>query len=588
MADQANRWYYELDGQVFGPFLPQEFRQQLVAGQVPEQARAYFFNGEHRTYYQVSALLRQMRQGSVRVIQPPLPGQGDGPVVASVVSGGAASRGSVPILASLPQPPPVRAVPVLGRPRKGRGWLVLGVVVLAVCAGIGLVGVLLLVGPAMQRGQGEEAPRIMPRPPAKEPPVAPPEAVAAPDVRQPEAGDQILAGAAGGRGEGAGVAVGSRVPEPQAEGPQPWIKTVQEACVVVIAQPLEGDPSMGSGFFVKAGIDVPVVVTNFHVVEDGAQIVVKLRNGELYRVEKGALLPRCDLAFLAVENLAAPPAALELRQDLPDLTETVYAYGAPQGLEATITRGIVSSLRRTSEIPFLAEEYDDVTWVQTDAAVNPGNSGGPLLDGQGRVVGVTTFKRAKAENLNFAVSAVTVAERLKRAALVDLTPPRPTVVAGGTPQASGVGGKEAWLPTALYWVCLKTAWDAARQAELEVQRVLNNPRATPLEQVMMLEIWVNALAGAAAMVEGFSTDGVDKSAVRAGQALTIFFREYSSTIRQALQVMARATNVLVAQRQIERLAAEFAGKAAAVMKILEAARVDLSNRSGLNFPSIVE
>jgi len=363
---------------------------------------------------------------------------------------------------------------------------------------------------------------------------------------------------------------------------------VQEACVVVISQSLEGDAAMGSGFFVKASSNWPIVVTNHHVVEGAAQIVVKLRSGEMYRIRRGALLPRYDLAFLAVEGLRTVPAVLELRKDLPALTETVYAYGAPKGLEATITRGIVSSLRRTSEIPFLADDYDEAVWVQTDAAINPGNSGGPLLDARGRVVGVTTFKRAEAENLNFAVSAVTVAEHLENARVVNLRPPHVGLAGGTTGASRSAPQTNPWVETALYWACLKVAWDAAKETEKEVTRTTNNPWMSPQEKTLVLAAWAKSLWGASAMVSDFPTDHVDKSAVTAGQALAVFFEEYANTIQQGLQVATRTNNVWLAERQIENLAQQFAAKTVVIAGILEAARADLSQRSGMDFPTIME
>jgi S1-C subfamily serine protease len=92
--------------------------------------------------------------------------------------------------------------------------------------------------------------------------------------------------------------------------------------------------------------------------------------------------------------------------------------GNPKGLANTVTCGIVSSVRR-AQGEFRTVVPEGTTLIQTDAAVNPGNSGGPLLNSNGEVVGIVTFKRSAGEGLNFALSIIDALEaiQVKRPAL---------------------------------------------------------------------------------------------------------------------------------------------------------------------------
>jgi thiol-disulfide isomerase/thioredoxin len=125
---------------------------------------------------------------------------------------------------------------------------------------------------------------------------------------------------------------------------------------------------------------------------------------------------------LAVLELAKPPEKIKALplgpKDPPPQGDTVIAIGHPQGLSFTVTTGIVSAVRKTSELP--AEIRDrlrapaDHVWVQTSAAISSGNSGGPLLDESGRVVGVNTWI-ADGQNLGFAIHLRHVLDLLEKA-----------------------------------------------------------------------------------------------------------------------------------------------------------------------------
>lgn len=179
------------------------------------------------------------------------------------------------------------------------------------------------------------------------------------------------------------------VPE-QEKSPAQIFEEAAPAIVVITAQ-LSNGTSQGSGFIVdKNG----VVVTNFHVVAGAENIDVKLRNGERFPVTGiVAYDPRLDICILKIDAQNLKNLSLGDSDSLAP-GQKVLVVGAPLGLEYSISDGLLSGKRLTF--------YQDT--LQFSAPISPGNSGGPLLDMQGRVVGVVTYTRIEGQNINFAVS----------------------------------------------------------------------------------------------------------------------------------------------------------------------------------------
>lgn len=152
----------------------------------------------------------------------------------------------------------------------------------------------------------------------------------------------------------------------------------------------------GSGFFVSAQ---GVIVTNAHVVGDSQTVKVSLSDGRTYQSGLIFADPDRDLALVRVPGDGFP--FLKLADVPPQPGADVVAIGSPGlgdiALTNTVTRGVVSAVRK----------IDDEAWIQTDAAINHGNSGGPLLNNRGEVVGVNTLAARKSEysGLNFAISS---------------------------------------------------------------------------------------------------------------------------------------------------------------------------------------
>jgi S1-C subfamily serine protease len=143
--------------------------------------------------------------------------------------------------------------------------------------------------------------------------------------------------------------------------------------------------ALGSGFVVdKAGH----IITNFHVVEGARSVDVSFSNNESMRARIVGVDPSTDVAVLQVDahSRALTPLVLG-NSDAVRVGDSVVAIGNPFGLERTVTTGIVSALQRVIQAP---NSYSIDHVIQTDAALNKGNSGGPLLNAEGDVVGVNS------------------------------------------------------------------------------------------------------------------------------------------------------------------------------------------------------
>ncbi|RMG44968.1 MAG: hypothetical protein D6718_08830 [Acidobacteria bacterium] len=158
-----------------------------------------------------------------------------------------------------------------------------------------------------------------------------------------------------------------------------------------------GDTSYGTGFVVR---EPGLVLTNAHVVAGVARPMVRTLDGALLAsVEVIEAREDVDLALLRVTGWRAEP--LPLRPGgIPPVGTRVVAVGHPRGYEFTVSDGIVSARRRLEE--------GGIELIQTTAPISPGSSGGPLLDLEGRVVGVCSLTLSEGQNINFAVPAAQV------------------------------------------------------------------------------------------------------------------------------------------------------------------------------------
>jgi len=158
----------------------------------------------------------------------------------------------------------------------------------------------------------------------------------------------------------------------------------------------------GTGFKVENN---DFVITNYHVVQGSKKVAVENHNKDKFIANVVMVNPEVDLAFLEVEGLRNAAGEIKLSSDLEvESREKIYINGFPFGMPFTVTEGIVSSINQ----PMSGRNY-----IQTDAAVNPGNSGGPMLNSENTLVGITTSKFTDADNVGFGIQFADLIKELE-------------------------------------------------------------------------------------------------------------------------------------------------------------------------------
>jgi S1-C subfamily serine protease len=179
----------------------------------------------------------------------------------------------------------------------------------------------------------------------------------------------------------------------------------EKATAEVIVYLSEEEYSLGSGFFIDTG----VLVTNYHVVAGGKVIGIVTYDGEVLPVTKVLGYDSdIDIAILKVDS---KNEVLTTNTEGVTVGETVYSLGSPLGLTATFAEGMISSASRALE---------GVTYVQTTAPMSRGNSGGPLLNRYGQVMGINTWQVSEGQNLNFSIH-IKELERVKTSNPITVT-----------------------------------------------------------------------------------------------------------------------------------------------------------------------
>ena len=204
------------------------------------------------------------------------------------------------------------------------------------------------------------------------------------------------------------------MPEEQAEFfrrffgvPIPGIPNSPKQAQPNSGKPQEADRGVGSGFIIESN---GLILTNAHVVEGATTIYVTLTDKREFKAKLLGLDKRTDVAVVKIEARDLPKLPLGDSSKVR-VGEWVLAIGSPFGLENTVTAGIVSAKSR--------DTGDYLPFIQTDVAVNPGNSGGPLLNTAGQAIGINSqiFSRSGGYmGISFAIpidEAMRVAEQLR-------------------------------------------------------------------------------------------------------------------------------------------------------------------------------
>ena len=157
------------------------------------------------------------------------------------------------------------------------------------------------------------------------------------------------------------------------------------------------------------------IVTNNHVIEDATRLRVKLNDGRVFDAEVIGTDPTTDVALIKVEGKELPTLPFG-SSDALRLGEWVLAIGSPYNLQSTITAGIVSAKAR--QLGVIPSEFSIESFIQTDAAVNPGNSGGALVNTHGELVGINTL--IQSQTGSYVGYSFAVPESIVRKVVMDL------------------------------------------------------------------------------------------------------------------------------------------------------------------------
>jgi tetratricopeptide (TPR) repeat protein len=183
---------------------------------------------------------------------------------------------------------------------------------------------------------------------------------------------------------------------PQQQSLPELVRRVKPTVVAIATYDAQGEALMtGSGFFLRPG----EVVTNLHVIRGAQRTEIKTLDGKGRVFDVAGVLAvdeEGDLALLSVDMPNDRPRSTELARELPDEGEQIVVIGNPLKLEGSVTDGIVSAVR---EVPNVGKI------IQITAPISHGNSGSPVFNMKGEVVGVVTVKVTNGQNINLAIGA---------------------------------------------------------------------------------------------------------------------------------------------------------------------------------------
>lgn len=354
---------------------------------------------------------------------------------------------------------------------------------------------------------------------------------------------------------------------------------------------------LGSGFVYD---EQGTVITNYHVIEGAKKAEIKFADKTSAPVTGFlAISPGKDLAILRFNPSGRKLKPLTVAASRPSKGESVLAFGAPRGLGSTVSDGIVSSVRQGTELRDTFKQmtkvdiyvehlhYDlDAIWIQTTAPISGGNSGGPLVNLQGQVVGLNTWNRTDGQNLNFAISAEHIKVMMQSAQsgvqpLANLPAPREKTYAAG----AGERTLEYWEEVSRINRALAGRIKKLRQPPLPTnrQKLLELfPKLAGIYQ--KLGDW---LPESAAKLKNLKIDDVDEELVALVAVDAIFLEKIAEEFRS----MANDAKMMnkVTLLDTNKLASKSFGEFEKVdlSAAYDIMRIKLTNRYGLTFASLL-
>ncbi|HVX64719.1 MAG TPA: trypsin-like peptidase domain-containing protein [Pirellulales bacterium] len=371
------------------------------------------------------------------------------------------------------------------------------------------------------------------------------------------------------------------------------VQTVEPA-VVKIEVPGIG---LGSGFVID---DQGTIATNYHVIE-GAKTATAtfLSDKSKFNVEGFLVVsPGKDLAILKIRPIGRELQSLPLAAARPEKGDAVLAFGAPKGFEGSVSDGIISSVRSGSDIRDLLmggskrDIYTDVLgydqdaiWLQTTAPISGGNSGGPLVNLKGEVVGLNTWNRTDGQNLNFAISAEHIRQVMLSAQsglrpLSELPKPRKDVGA----LAMGDGHK-----TLEYWNKLG---DVNRAMYDKLKKFPRPPLPTNarrsrkffVKMVNFYRHWAEVLPDSAARLKDLDVKDVDPELILLVTADAMIMESIADELRScALAAEAGRLTIFDTEKIMKK---SYGGDGKTIAQAFDILRLKFNLQYSLTFPSI--
>ena len=194
------------------------------------------------------------------------------------------------------------------------------------------------------------------------------------------------------------------------------ISNVYEAVVYIEVSNERSAISSGSGFVYKSDNQYGYILTNYHVIESGSKFVITFTDGTETNAELVNGDEYYDIAILKVDVAKVKKVATMGNSSSVELGDSVFTVGAPLGKDymGTITKGIVSGINRMVSVKLTSGSYL-MEVIQTDASINSGNSGGPICNIKGEVIGITSskLKGTGVEGMGFAIPINSVLEAIE-------------------------------------------------------------------------------------------------------------------------------------------------------------------------------